>query len=154
MTMSDAQRQYSERLGAYWESVGFSRAGGSIIGFLTVCEPAHQSQAQIAAALHLSSGSVSTQVRHLEGVGLLERVRFPGERTQHYQMPEGAWWRVMESETGRINAIGTLADAGAAVLPAHRPDRITDMGAMARFFAAEWPALLARMQEYQRTERL
>lgn len=153
MEMTEAQRAYAEQVGSYWESVGFTRAAGAIIGFLIVSDPAHQSQAQIAAALRLSSGSVSTQVRLLENVGLIERVRFPGERTQYYQMPEGAWWRVMESETDRIAAIASLADAGVAVLPAHRPDRITDMGAMAHFFAEEWPALLSRMHEYQRRER-
>jgi DNA-binding transcriptional regulator GbsR (MarR family) len=147
MSMTHAQRAYAERIGAYWESVGFAHAAGLIIGFLMVCDPARQSQAAIGRELHLSAGSVSTHVRALHAVGLLDRARVPGERTAYYEIPPGAWTRLMEAEGERIAAIAALADAGSRVLPATRPERITEMGDMARFFQREWPAVMARMNE-------
>jgi len=147
MSMTDAQRDYAARVGAYWEAVGFVHAAGLIIGFLMVCDPARQSQASIGRELKLSAGSVSTHVRSLHSVGLLDRVRVPGERSAYYEIPPGAWSRLMEAEGERIAAIAALADAGAAVLPNARPERITEMGDMARFFQREWPAVMARMND-------
>lgn len=145
MTMTDGQRAFADRMALYWETVGFSRAASSLIGWLMVCEPPHQSQADLATALHLSRGSVSTHLRALEVVGLTERVRFPGERTQYYQLPEGVWLRVMQSEGERIAAMKSMAEAGAQVLPQSRPERITQLGKVAEFFDEEWPPLLERM---------
>jgi DNA-binding transcriptional regulator GbsR (MarR family) len=145
MKLNDAQAAYADTIGRYWESVGFSRAGSALLAWLMICEPAHQSQAELATALRLSRGSVSTQLRTLEGVGLTERIRFPGERTQYYQLPEDVWLRVMRSEGERIAAMKQLAEAGAEVLPATRQDRITQLGEVAAFFEEVWPQVTERM---------
>ncbi|WP_366937954.1 helix-turn-helix domain-containing protein [Demequina sp.] len=143
--MTDAQHEYVDQVATFFTMVGSARAWAEILGWLMICEPAEQSQAQIAAALSLSAGSVSTQLRTHVSLGLVEQVRVRGDRTQRYRLRSGAWHSVMASELDRIRALGELARDGAAVLPRERPERVTELGDLADFFAREWPPLMERM---------
>lgn len=152
MATHDERASYAESMAQYWESVGFARAAGQLIGHLMVCDPPHQTQAELAAALGLSAGTISVQIRNLVSLGLAESVRLPGERARYYQMPQGAWGLVMRAEGERIAALGAMAEAGLGVLPPTREDRITDLDAMTRFFEAEWPALVKRFEDFLRKD--
>jgi len=129
-----------------------SRAAGAILSHLMVCEPAAQTQAELASSLTLSSGAVSTQLQALIATGIVERVRRPGIRTQFYQLPEGVWLKLMGSESARIARLRAVSDAGLAALPATRQDRVTTLDLMVRFFEAEWPRLTERFDEFMRKE--
>ncbi len=129
-----------------------SRAAGAILGHLMVCEPAAQTQAELASALRLSSGAVSTQLQTLIGAGLVERVRRPGVRTQFYQLPDGVWLNHLANEQSRITQLGALARAGLAALPSTRQDRITTLDLVVRFYQSEWPRLMEDFDEFVRKE--
>ncbi|MFN3866994.1 MAG: GbsR/MarR family transcriptional regulator [Demequina sp.] len=143
---------YVERVAGFWQSGGLGHAAGAILGYLTVCEPAAQTQAEIASALGLSAGTVSTQLRTLAGVEMVERVRRMGVRTHFYQMPRDMWVRILGTEDRRIAGLRALADEGLAVMPATRHDRITSLEQMVRFFEHEWPLLTERLEEFLRKE--
>ena len=153
MTTDDARREYAHKVAQYWESVGFSRASGAILGHLMVCEPAYQTQAQLALELGLSAGTVSTQLRALLASTLVEKTRVPGVRAQFYQLPENVWLGLIGSETERIAGLRSLVEGGADALPATRTDRITALDTVVKFFEAEWPQLMERYDEYLRKER-
>jgi hypothetical protein len=152
MVMSDAATDFVAKVAAYWENGGLTHAAGAILGHLMVCEPAQQTQAEIAAALSLSTGSVSTQLGVLVRAGLVERVRPLGSRTLAFQLPENMWVRAMESEPQRIAGLRTLADLGLRALPASRRDRIASLDVMVRFWEREWPQLEARFNAFVREE--
>ena len=145
--LTDAQADFVETVGRFWESVSLARTAGRILGWLMICEPAHQSAADLVGALDVSTGSVSTQVRHLGQLGLVERTTFPGDRASYYQLPEGVWVRTMEAELARMVQMRALAEAGSGVLPTTRPDRVTELGVIAEFFSEEWPGFLAKLSQ-------
>lgn len=147
-----ARTAYVARVAEYWEHGGFSHAAGAILGHLMVCEPAGQTQAEIAAELGLSAGTVSTQLKILLGVEMVERVRRRGVRTAFYQLPQNMWTRALASETSRIGGLRDLADHGLMVLPRTREDRIVSLDQMVRFFEHEWPLLEQRLDEFLRKE--
>lgn len=150
--MTDEQHAYVDRVATYFAMFGSPRAWGEVLGWLMICEPPEQTQAEIAAALGLSAGTVSTQVRAHVALGMVELVRARGERVQRYRLREGAWFSVMASELERIRALGELARAGEAVLPAERPERVTELGDLAGFFESAWPPLMDRMAAHLRKE--
>lgn len=141
------QLHYVEMVGRWWEAVAGSRSGGRILGWLMICDPPHQSSAQVIEALDLSAGSVSNQLRFLEGLGLIERVTFPGDRSSYFQMREHAWVDVMLQKQAGTESLLALAEAAAEVMPAKRPDRVLELAQVARFMNDEWPLLLARLKE-------
>jgi len=145
--MKPEQTTYVEHVGRFWESLSMSRTAGRILGWLMICEPAYQSATDLVNTLEISTGSVSTQVRLLERIGLVERITFRGDRARYYQLPDHVWAKTLNTELDRIRQMRTLAEAGSALVPTTRPERITELGAIAQFFEDEWPDLLARMSE-------
>jgi len=148
----DAVADFVARVATYWETGGLTHAAGAMLGHLMVCEPAQQTQTEIAAALGLSAGTVSSQLAVLVGAGFVERARLVGARTLYYRLPEHMWVRVMASETDRIAGLRALADAGLRVLPPTRQDRISSLDVLVRFWEREWPQLEARFDAFVREE--
>lgn len=146
MKLTPEQSEHVEEFGRFWESVFGSRTAGRIVGWLMICEPPHQSAADLVDVLHISAGSVSTQVRHLELLGLVERVTFHGDRARYYQLPDGVWTKVMHGEQSRIATMYRLAAAAASVAPRTRRERVAELETVAGFLVDEWPGLMERMQ--------
>jgi DNA-binding transcriptional regulator GbsR (MarR family) len=144
---SAKQSEFVERVGRFWESVAGSRTAGRIVGWLMICEPQHQSSADLMAALAISSGSASTQIRQLVNLGLVERVTFPGDRASYYHLPDNVWSKVANEDLGRLTNMRKLAEAGDAVLPATRPERVTELGVVAEFLIDEWSSLMERLND-------
>lgn len=101
--------------------------GGRLLGWLLVCEPAHQSAAQLASALSASTGSISGTTGLLLRYGLIDRVAFPGDRRQYFVLRPGLWWQMMQQRLTAVHAFRELAEQGA---------RVTDS-----------PSALARLRE-------
>lgn len=150
---SSSQSSFAERVGRWWESVAGSRSAGLILGWLMVCEPAHQSSTELVDALKISAGSVSTQTRLLERIGLVERITFPGDRITYYQLKPHVWLQVMWGEQQRIEEMRAVAEAGRAVMPEVRPDRVDDLARVSEFFLERWPGLMDDLTEYLGKER-
>lgn len=147
-TLSPDRLAYVERVADYWASGGLGHTAGAILGYLTVCEPAAQTQAEIASALGLSAGTVSTQLRNLTSAEMVEKVRRMGVRTHFYQLPQGMWVRLIGSEDRRLAGLRVLAQEGLAVIPATRQDRVTSLEQIVRFFEQEWPLVSQRLEEF------
>lgn len=147
------QSEHVEFTGRWWESAsGGGRVAGKMLGWLMVCDPAHQSSNDLAEALQTSTGSVSTQSRVLESIGLVERVTFPGDRQTYYQLIPHVWPEIMWAEKARLEQLSAVARSAARILPADRPDRVTDLDRVAQFFIEEWPGLMDRLSTYLEME--
>ncbi len=129
-------------MGRWWESTTGGRAAGRILGWLMICEPPHQSSSDLVEALEVSAGTVSTQIRVLERIQFVERITFPGDRVTYYQLKPDVWIGVMMSEPEHIRRMMELSEAASHLIPDERPDRVTDMGLIARFLLDRWPSLM------------
>ncbi len=154
MKLSEGQLEFVERVGRWWESLSGSRTAGRILGWMMICDPPHQSSADLVSALSISAGSVSTLIRQLEMVDLVERITFPGNRSTYFRLPRNVWSKMMWGEQTRIAEMARLVDAAADVMPSDRPDRITELGQIAEFFEDEWPGLMERLaQQLEKAEK-
>lgn len=147
MDLTGDQSRFVEHAGRFWESVSLGRTAGRILGLLMICEPDHQSAAELVDTLGISSGSVSMQTRQLERLGLVERLTFPGDRASYYRLPDQVWTRTIDAELDRIAAMRKLAEAGEEVLPDNRPERITELRRVVEFFAGAWPRLIEQLTQ-------
>ena len=147
MKLSEPQSVFVERVGRFFESLSLGRSAGRILGWLMICEPVHQSASDLVGTLGMSTGSVSTQLRRLAQVGLMERITFPGDRASYYQLPESVWSKFMDAELERIAHMRSLAQAATEVTPTVRPERVTELSEVAEFFSTEWPEILKRLSE-------
>lgn len=147
------QHEFVEHVGRWWETGTGSRAAGRILGWLMICEPSHRSAGELVDQLDLSAGSVSTQLRLLESLQFVERTTFPGDRATYYQLKPDVWMTVMESEMDHLDRMRKISEVGVSVVPSQRPERVTDVGIIARFFLDRWPSFMDELRAHIEKER-
>jgi hypothetical protein len=122
---------------------------GRVVGWLLVCDPPHQTAAQIAEALRASRSAVGSAVTHLEHLALVERTRIFGERADRVAIDPAFGVKGLETPD-EFAALAALARRGLELLgdePPSRRARLLEMAAFADFLlerskqlADEWRA--------------
>jgi DNA-binding MarR family transcriptional regulator len=114
---SAEQQRFIEETGLICEEVGLPRMAGRVLGFLLLCDPPHQSAAQIAAALRASAGSISGMTNLLIKARVIERVTFPGDRRCYYRMRPHGWLAIARERLLLVQRFRDLMNHGLALLP-------------------------------------
>ncbi len=150
------ERHFVEEVGLLFETSGVPRMCGRILGRLMLCEPPHQSSAELAVYLGASRGAISGATRQLIQMRLLERHPVPGSRSTYFVMTPGSWSRHMHAEFAKVQiykdlmarGIKLLADAGR---PSSRAAQLREIHDLFDFMEAEFPALIERWEASRRT---
>lgn len=145
---------FTEELGLFFEHYGLSRSSGRILGWLLICQPPHQSAGDLAEALELSKGSISTNIRLLVQVGMVERLRLTGHPRDYYRIRPGIWTELMRQNTDRYRLMADTADRGLQLLagePAEVTERLQEMRAILGFMEQEHERLISRWEQKGRS---
>lgn len=114
--MHEAVGDFVERIGLMMEADGMPRIAGRIFGYLLIHEGSY-SLDELSDRLQVSKGSVSTNARQLEQLGVLERVSVPGDRRDYYRMEDDAWERMLQVAQRKWEVLRAQLTATAAALP-------------------------------------
>ncbi len=108
--------RFIQHMGGYFESAGVPPIGGRILGLLMI---AHKplSAEEIAAILHVSRASISTNFRVLAAAGLAERYTSHADRTTYYIFPDTAWEQAMVLGARRAESFKRIVEEGLAGMP-------------------------------------
>lgn len=145
-------RDFVERLGLFFEQVGGSPMMGRVLGWLLVCDPAHQSSTELALAVGASKASISTTTRQLVALGLIERVPAPGARGAWFRLTPDAWATHLQRDLAALTVFRELLDSGIGALrdaPADRVARLNDARALFSFVEGEYPLIIQRFRALQ-----
>lgn len=143
-----AQRRYAEDAAVVLSGLGLPPAYGKLLGWLLICEPPWQTSAQLATALGLSKGSVSTGMRMLESSGFARRVPIPGQRGHAYEITPDAIIRITAEPT-KFRLFRELMDEGLKLMggeDAPGAERLRVMRDFYGFIERELPGLVARFE--------
>lgn len=113
-----AERQFVEEIGLFFESLGYSRTGGRMLGLLMLADHPLALD-EIARLLLISRASVSTNARALLATGAARRVSVPGDRRDFYEIGREVWTQRLESGIHMLQALRRLTEQG---LEAVAPD--------------------------------
>jgi DNA-binding transcriptional regulator GbsR (MarR family) len=143
-----ADSSFAIRMGDFFDRLGQPRIAGMLFGYLLICEPPEQSAAQLQRAVAASSGSVSTMLRLLQGVGFVERRGETGGRRLWYRVAPGAFSRVLTLRMQLVTELRKLAEIGLAETESQAGlgERLREMRDCYAFFEKEFPALMERYQ--------
>lgn len=147
--MDEAQQEYAEEIGVFFERFGLARMVGRVLGVLLV-RPRDHSAEELASLLQASRGSISQATRVLVEWGLVRRASKPGERRDYFSIRPGAWGEVMRREVGWIGAFRELAARGLTVADSDEEGNQDSLEEMLDFFEyleREYPAIIDRWQE-------
>lgn len=150
------QQQFVEEVGLMFEQVGLPRMAGRIFGWLLISHPAHQSHSELAEVLQASKGSISTMTRLLMQLSLIERVIFPGDRRDYFQIKPHAWSQITQQQLVQVTAFRKLAEQGLQLLanaPSAQQQRLQEMHDIHAFWERELPLLYQRWEQEQDTKQ-
>jgi DNA-binding transcriptional regulator GbsR (MarR family) len=145
MAGADKQQQFVEECGLYFEQVGLTRIAGKIIGWLLICEPPHQEQSDLVAALGASKSSISVALKDLTSLYLVERFALPGDRRTFYRTAKDMWSRSFRARMHQVTELKALGERGLEILKDESPQRkrrLAFMRDMNAFMETEFPKLL------------
>lgn len=114
------RRRFIDRLGLYYENYGIPRIGGRIIGLIITAE-APVTAGQIAAALSVSRGSVSTNLRLLLLAGFLEVSPEQAGRADRYVLAVDAWQNAIRARVEGFKTLKAIAAQGIEAIGGQGP---------------------------------
>ncbi|MDQ7910423.1 MarR family transcriptional regulator [Phytohabitans sp. ZYX-F-186] len=129
-----SEREFVERIGMFFETLGTARMMGRIYGWLMIAPQPRQSITELAAALGASKASISTVIRQLELGQLVERVPVPGSRQHHYQLRSGGWAHILRARVARLRPGIEAAQFGLTIVGDDRPGQRERLYELMDFF--------------------
>jgi DNA-binding transcriptional regulator GbsR (MarR family) len=144
---------FVEKAGIVIEHLGLPRMAGRVLGWLLICDPPHQSPGELVAALEASKASMSTTLRLLTQIGLVERAVLPGKRRDYFRIREDTWSRATEERLGLVTAMRELAEEGLALrldADERSTERLREMRDFYAFYERELPAVIERWRQERR----
>ncbi|GAA2158322.1 MULTISPECIES: GbsR/MarR family transcriptional regulator [Glycomyces] len=97
------------------EEWGLPPITGRILGLLMICDPPERSAGQIAEAIQASRASLTSNMRFLTTIGLVRKVRVPGDRTSYFRIEDDAWQKVIQRKLDGLGRFGAIAEQGLAL---------------------------------------
>lgn len=93
--------EFIERMGLSTQADGLPRIAGRMLGLFIVYDGPF-SFSELAERLLVSRGSVSTNARLLENLGILERFTRAGDRQDYFQLSRDPYGRLLEGYLERM----------------------------------------------------
>ena len=110
--MTPGEGQFVDEMGHFLSSLGMTPMSGRMWAWLLICEPAEQTAAEIAEALHASRGAISGTARLLATSGLIRRSTRRGDRREYFSAPPEGLESLLGSAAGIYQQMRTIAERG------------------------------------------
>ena len=140
---SDWRRDFVEDMGQPRPRLRGARALMRVLGWMVVCETPDQTASDVQKELGLSAGSVSTSLRSLGEMGLVERVSRPGDRRIFYRLNTEAGSSCSSSDSALSTRSAVWPTRQSAAAAGQANDRLHDMRDTWAFLEAGATDLLA-----------
>ncbi len=145
------EKTFVEEVGIIFEQTGLTRMAGRMFGWLLISDPPYQSPSELAEALMASKGSISTTVRLLVQMGLIERFIIPGSRHDHFRLSKDALPRTIKRGIeDEIKMFRQLAEQGLELMKSEPPVRrqwLEEMRDRYAFLEKQFPVVMERYEK-------
>ncbi|MDP4510558.1 GbsR/MarR family transcriptional regulator [Nonomuraea turcica] len=148
-------RDAAEKLALTLSQGGMQKTTARVMTALLYTEQDTMTAADLCQELSISSGAVSTAVKQLLPIGLIERVPAPGSRRDHYRFRRGAWATLMSQQNAMLATMGEAAQEGinAAGEDSVTSRRLHEMRDFYTYMTNEMIPLIDRWRERYAAER-
>jgi DNA-binding transcriptional regulator GbsR (MarR family) len=146
---SDPAARFIEQMGLVAQGDHLPRIAGRILGLL-VLEGGPCGFSELAERLQVSRGSISSNTRVLEDLGVIERVTRPGDRQDYFQMGEEPYARMLGGIIQRMERAQAVVRGARVNLKDATPEtqrRLERLGEFYRSVGDCFRELVARFSE-------
>ncbi len=142
--------QFIERKGMEYQAEGMPRIAGRIMGLMLI-EDGPFSFGGLAEKLQVSRGSISTNTRLLESLGVIERVSKPGVRGDYFQLSEEPYARLLEGINLRLKRALSSVEHTRDNIPQEWKSAQGRLSQLERFYRGFLQSTEQLVQEFERT---
>ena len=135
-----------DEMGQFLSSLGMTPMAGRMWGWLLICDPAEQTAAEIAEALHASRGAISGTARLLSTSGLIRRTSRRGDRREYFSAPPEGLDSLLSNAAGIYRHMRAIAERGLDAIadrPAESRARLQEFHDVMAFVEREVPRVIA-----------
>ena len=151
MELTDGEKNFIEETGIVFVQIGLTRMSGRMFGWLLISDPPYQSASELAEVLMASKGSISTTVRLLIQMEIVERYVIPGERHDHFRLKEDALLMVIRHGLeDEVKMFRSLAERGLKLMEKEPPARKQWLEEMHNRYAYLEEAVKSLVNEYNK----
>lgn len=125
--------EFVEQLGLIAQADGLPRIAGRILG-LMVIHGGPFSFSELGVMLKVSRGSISTNTRVLENLGVIERTTRPGERQDYFKLHANPYVELMRGLQNRMKKSSLVVTNTKEQLPASDKDMQNRLSDLANFY--------------------
>lgn len=101
-------RECIEKFGVYYKKTGHQPMMGRLIAFLMLAEPPHKSFEDIVEFLVSSKSAVSNTLNMLMYFGIIDYVRFPGDRKRYFRLNQSTWDSLFSAQMQELSNLREL----------------------------------------------
>ncbi len=130
-----ARADFIEKIGVITQSEGLPRIAGRVLALL-LYDGERVSFGQLADALQVSRGSISSSVRMLESQQLIKRVAKSGDRQDYFQMVDNAFANMVEASVTRTRRAAADIEDSLHDIPASEAGPRERVASYAAFYRA------------------
>lgn len=139
--------QFIERMGMIAQADGLPRIAGRLMG-LMVLEAGPFSFSELEQRLKVSRGSISTNTRLLENMGVIERLSKSGERQDYFQLVKAPYAQLLHGLAFRIGkAEKMVRETQATIVDEGASRRLQELADFYQNLSGTYQALIERMKE-------
>jgi len=114
--LNKIREEFIEQIGIAAQDDGMPRIAGRLMG-LMIFDGEKRSFSDLAKELKVSRGSISTNARLLQQLGVIEKVGVPGDRQEYYQLGENPYQMILQGAGVRARKQHAYAKKISAILP-------------------------------------
>lgn len=129
----DTESEFIEAMGLVMQQDGMPRIAGRLLAVF-VLNGGPFSFGELAERLQVSRGSVSTNTRLLEGLGVIERVARPGERQDFFRLADAPYAQMIERKGHRARRALETVESTASELARADTDVRGRLAELAHFY--------------------
>lgn len=146
----NGKARFIERLGQITQESGLTRIAGQIWAALVVAD-GPVSTSELVDVLQISKGSLSTNVRVLELMDIVERRSMPGERQDYYSIPENPYTALIESQIKRFErSVAVVAEARSSIKGKEAKRRLAELELFYSLYRTASVDLLRVMENHKK----
>lgn len=143
--------EFIEKIGVIAQSEGLPRIAGRVLAML-LYDGERVSFGQLAEALQVSRGSISSSVRMLESQQLVKRVANPGDRQDYFQVVDNAFAHMVEASATRVRRAAEDIEESLKDIPASDAGPRKRVGDYAAFYRAMGEGLETTAKALRKTK--
>ena len=138
-------RECIEKFGVYYKKTGHQPMMGRLIAYLMLAEPPHKSFEEIVEFLVSSKSAVSNTLNMLMYFGIIDYVRFPGDRKRYFRINQNTWDSLFSAQVQELSHLRELVKEVLELRSDQYPEinhQIRNFYLLLEIYESEFPIIL------------